>query len=500
MPKEIKKEAILKLQDEPYLKPISNTDIGFYNLDINTAVLTFQVSKQGEALLISGENTNSYAYFKSSNGSVSGVLDLEYKDPLNGIVTITLPKDFLQASSGSTVTGQMYLTVNKWTSTPDDKSDTAVLSEFTFTVKDALINTISGETKIEYIRMFDVLKQQIEKRVHDIEEAIANGADYVAEMKSVLQKGIETLNAIVAEGKTNIQSFITKAKTDLNKVADNVTEDITTTTKNAKASVQDTATNAVNSVSSKADEVTEHVDSKVNEFNQVVEDNEFLSPEMLDKHLKDLDWQKYKITNDNGTRTYLTKGSFDNVNDLSTGLYETVATEDAESQSLPSIASNAFIEIDVTESESGGRKQIYVLVNYSKRLFLKTIHTNSVDKGWVELTSTQEDTGWLPITIKNGYNKSTLPDYEPSYRVIDYGTHTKVFVRLGVTNLVSGKNTIASIPEEFNPYKIYSVGVSTIAKIPPKVIIAGGDIEFHPNNNDDYITTDYIIYQDEWII
>src|SRR5699024_602515 len=118
MTNEIKKEAILKLQDEPYLKPISDTGVGFYNLDINTAVLTFQVSKSGRPLLISEENAHTYAYFKSDNGSVSGVLNLEYKDPLNAIVTITLTTDFMQASSGTKETGQMYITVNKWTSTP----------------------------------------------------------------------------------------------------------------------------------------------------------------------------------------------------------------------------------------------------------------------------------------------------------------------------------------------------------------------------------------------
>ena len=119
---------------------------------------------------------------------------------------------------------------------------------------------------------------------------------------------------------------------------------------------------------------------------------------------------------------------------------------------------------------------------------------------WTEISNTQTDTGWLPITIKNGYNKSTIPDFEPSYRVIGYSTHKKVYVRLGVKNLNTGKNVVATIPPELNPYKIYSVGASTIAKIPPKVVMYGGDIEFHPNNNDSYISTDYVIYQDEWII
>lgn len=300
MANEIKKEAILKLQDEPYLKPISNTGVGFYNLDINTAVLTFQVSKNGNPLLISGENTHSYAYFKSDNGSVSGVLDLEYKDPLNGIVTITLPTDFLQASSGSTVTGQMYITVNKWTSTPNDKSDTAVLSEFTFTVKDALINTISGETKIEYIRMFDVLKQQIQQRVHDIEEAIANGEDYVTEMKMTLESGKKELKDIVERSKTDVQTTAEQAITNVNTTKDNAVTKISDLSEETALHVKNTADTAVQNVTGFSNDAIEHVDNKLEEFDQTIAGNGFLTPEAFDEEIDSLDWQKYKLTNDKG--------------------------------------------------------------------------------------------------------------------------------------------------------------------------------------------------------
>src|SRR5699024_1035108 len=173
--------------------------------------------------------------------------------------------------------------------------------EFDFEVKDALINKISSFTKIEYIRMFDQLKARIEQQVKDIEEAIANGSDYVAEMQSVLQRGIETLNAIVSEGKTDIQTFITQAKTDLTKVKDDATEDITTTANNAKTSLEDTADASINSVTAKTTEATEHVDAKFTEFNQTVEDNGFLSPQILDEELGKLEWQKYKLTNDDGS-------------------------------------------------------------------------------------------------------------------------------------------------------------------------------------------------------
>lgn len=99
-------------------------------------------------------------------------------------------------------------------------------------------------------------------------------------------------------------------------------------------------------------------------------------------------WQKYKFTNDDGTRQYLIKGSFSNVNDLPPGSYETVGATDAESQGLPKEASNAFIELDITQSNKDGRKQIFMIINYSKRVYLKVIHTNGVDRGWMEFLST----------------------------------------------------------------------------------------------------------------
>lgn len=492
MANEIKKEAMLKLQDEPYLKPISDTGVGFYNLDINTAVLTFQISKSGSPLLISEENAHSYAYFESDNGSISGVLDLEYKDPLNGIVTITLPTDFLQASSGSTVTGQMYITVNRWTNTPNDKSDTAVLSEFTFTVKDALINSISGETKIEYIRMFDVLKQQIQQRVNDIEEAIANREDYVTEMKMTLESGKKELNDTVDRSKTSVQTIADQAITNVNTTRDNAVSKITDLSEETSSYVKNTTDTAIQNVTGFSNEAISHVDTKLEEFDQTIIDNGFLSSQTLDEELEKLEWQKYKLTEDNGQRIRVS--DTDPV-ELNSGFYQMWRVKNAP---YGDDSNGQYWNVDVVTAQYNN-KQIIATTSYDGRMFKKNIHKGE-DRGWKELTNTQTDTGWVPITIKNGYEKSTIPDYEPSYRVIDYGTHKKVYVRLGVKNLKVGKNVVATIPPELNPYKIYSLGVSTIAKIPPKAIVSGGDIGFYPNTSDSYISTDYIIYQDEWII
>lgn len=115
----LNKIAKFKAKNEPYLKPISDLGIGFYNLDENTATLQFQIYNDYGPLLISDENVDVHGYFESTNGSVSTVLKLNVVDGLNGIAQITLDKDFLQASTTTQVSGQIYVAVNNVTDNPN---------------------------------------------------------------------------------------------------------------------------------------------------------------------------------------------------------------------------------------------------------------------------------------------------------------------------------------------------------------------------------------------
>ena len=447
----IDKKALFNLKSEPYLKPISDLGIGFYNLDENTAILRFQLSNSKGPLLIHENNLTAYSYFESSNGSVSDVIELEIEDSFNGIVTITLGKEFLQASTSTKVKGQVYIGVNNVDGNPE-YNEVAVFREFTFEVADALINKISSFTKIEYIRMFDQLKMRIEQKVKDIEEAIANGADYVAEMKSVLQEGIETLNAIVNDGKSDIQAYIAQAKTDLTKVKDDATEDITTTANNAKSSVQDTASTAVNSIDSKTTEATEHVDAKVTEFNQTVEDNGFLTPDKLTEDLTALNWQKYKFTEDDGTIKYYTKGTITDITELPPGLYETVSDDDATEQGIP--LNNSYVQIKVWEAGSG-RKEIELTSTFNSEKYFRLFHTDGTrDSGWKKISNDQTDTGWVPFQLINGaktntnYKNPGENGFDCAYRTIKNGTVTRRIVRLNGKGATHGQ-VIAQFPSTF---------------------------------------------------
>ncbi|MDV3053647.1 hypothetical protein NLV77_002605 [Staphylococcus ureilyticus] len=496
----IDKKALFKLKSEPYLKPISDLGVGFYNLDENTAILRFQLSNTKGPLLIHESNLTAYAYFESSNGSVSDVIELEIEDSNNGIVSITLDKDFLQASTSTKVKGQVYIGVNNVDSNPE-YNEVAVFREFTFEVADALINKISSFTKIEYIRMFDQLKSRIEQKVRDIEEAIANGADYVAEMKSVLQEGIETLNAIVADGKTDIQAFINQAKTDLTKVKDDATEDITTISNNAKSSVQDTRDTAINSIEAKATEATEHVDTKVTEFNQTVEDNGFLSPEILDEQLEDLDWQKFRLTEDDGSYEKVDlDGDIEALHDLGPGRCYLTSTPITGASST---AGYAKIE---TRKNTSNIKIITFKPYNSSQVWLKRFYNTWYD--WERVNTTQTDTGWVPFNIINGGRTNPAYGYGGSrngfgcaYRAVTIGTLTQKFLRVNADNVVHDQ-IIAQLPSNFakNPQVGYIRG--PLAHNGTSIIIENsGEVKLYVANSAEWEKSNskYIYGEISWI-
>ena len=441
----IDKKALFKMKTEPYLKPISDLGVGFYNLDENTAIIQFQLTNDSGPLMLHENNISSYAYFKSQNGSSSDVIDLEIADSYNGIVQITLPKDFLQASTDTKITGQVYIGVNN-VSGKAEYNEVAVFREFTFEVKDALINKISSFTKIEYIRMFDQLKARIEQQVKDIEEAIANGDDYVAEMQSVLQKGIETLNTIVANGKTDIQSFINQAKSDLDNTKDSAVNDITTTSNNAKTSVTETADGVIKNINNISNDATEHIDGKVDVFNGLLETEGFLTPEELGNELDELEWQKYKLTNDDGSVPLIRlNNDLTLLHDMKPGFYYTTGTP------INGVSSTAgFTEIFTTESREV--KHIIFRPYNSTTQYLKRFSASQWSE-W-ERFSTVTDTGWVTFDLINGaksntaYKASGDGGFDCAYRTIKNGDVVTKKLRINGSNLTQNQ-VIAQLPANF---------------------------------------------------
>ncbi|RIL22041.1 BppU family phage baseplate upper protein [Staphylococcus gallinarum] len=489
----IDKKALFKLASEPYLKPISDLGFGFYNLDENTAILRFQLSNDKGPLLISKNNLTAYAYFESTNGSVSDVIELEIEDEFKGIVTITLDSAFLHACTNTTVTGQVYIGVNNVDGNPQ-YNEVAVFREFKFEVADALINKITSTTKIEYIRMFSQLKQRIEQEVKDIEEAIANGADYVAEMKTVLQQGKDALNKIVIDGKADINTLITQSKSDIDETVSQSIEDISTLSNNTKTSIQNTADTANESVKATSDQAITHVDTKVAEFNKTVEDNGFVTPEKLTEDLTSLEWQKYKLTNDNGSYDLVTiGGDLETYHNLKPGNYYTTSTP------ITGATSTAgFTTVEIRENVV---RRITFRPYNSKQTWVKRFYNTWSD--WERVDSTSTDTGWVEFNLINGAATNTEYNdrngFKCAYRTIVNGSVTERCLRINGSNIVPGQ-TIANLPSNFcKNAQTFPVRIPTKYAGGYLVIEPSGNVKFYINGDSSaWISTDYAYGEMSW--
>ncbi|MCJ1757920.1 hypothetical protein MT409_01250 [Mammaliicoccus sciuri] len=487
----ITKKGIFNLTVEPYLKPISDIGVGFYNLDENTATLRFNLYNTKGPLLIGENNVDVHAYFESSNGSVSGEIEVDIVDELNGIVGITLDKEFLQASTSTTVKGQLYVGVKNVDNKPE-YNEVAVLREFDFEVADALINKISSFTKIEYIRMFDKLKEQIQQRVHDIEEAIANGEDYVAEMKNTLANGKAELNNIVTEGVNNINNLVNQYKQDVLDLKNTAETNIERVSTDSIKQMQDETATILDNVSEGATDVINHINNKMTEFNEAVETNGFLTPQDADNKLNNLNWQKYKLTDENGRNITVSIGNdVSKLHALSSGNYyaTTVPINGATSTS-------GFMNISF--SGSATVKHIIFKPYNSNQIFLKRFYNDWSD--W-ERVGTPTNTGWLPLTLKNGATQIDGNYPQSTYRVIDFGTHKEIDLRLSVSNITEN-SVIAFIPQIFTGNEFHNFqGITNNQSAMPRIAINKiGDITFSTNPTGVWSTSDILVVETSWRI
>ena len=209
-----------------YQKP-SDLNVAFYNQDINTSILQFNVTRNNAPVPLGKVNVEGYIVLLAADGS--RIQDsVTITDEINGVIAYTIPREFLKHTGK--VLGQIYIAVK-------GRDDTAVMRQISFDIKQDLLTGFSSSIKLEYIKTFDDLQTQIQQRVKAIEDAIANGADYVTATEKAAEKG-----------QKDIQAVATKATTDVNKAATDATKKIT-----------DTSNAAVTTVNAKGDEVVKKI-------------------------------------------------------------------------------------------------------------------------------------------------------------------------------------------------------------------------------------------------
>ncbi|MBT2861000.1 phage baseplate upper protein [Staphylococcus coagulans] len=289
---------------------IINTDIRFFASDKGTSVLNFLITKNNVPLAISDNHAKASIVLKSENYSVdSGAYisdDLTIVDPINGLLQYVIPSKFLKYNGK--VNAQVFFTQN-------GSGNVVVEREFTFQIDNDLISDFDGETKLTYI-----------KSIQDVIESVG---DEVTTLKKSLESAKSVVSSIESESSKSIQQIEVKKNESV--------EAITITQKAA-----------IEQLDSKLAEVVLHkkeIEQKIDFYTSKVDDDDLV------KNTTTSNWQKYKITDDDGT--------VKNLSDVS--IYQTLNDSNAcrlvhieNATDAPSVYNNSgLLTVYVNKNNSG---------------------------------------------------------------------------------------------------------------------------------------------------
>lgn len=500
---ELEKIAKINFEETAYYQPISDKNIVFFNLDKNTAKLQFILTKNHIPLLISEENIDSFAFLKSTeNRTNSGILKLNIDDPMNGLVSITVPPEFLKSATDTRCLGEIYLSLND--ADNKGKDDTVVLGTFKFDVKDSLINKIDSDIKVEYIRMFYDLRETIEQQVEQLKEDIDSTKSIVDEVKQLIVDAIKAINKSKTDSLTEINQAGTDATNSI--IAERVIaineigakkESVETEYDLASQKFGIRVENANAEFDEKVTNANQSVDQKIEDFNVKFEKDAFVTSENVDEKLSDLNWQKYKVTNDDGSYELIAMDSdLDAYHNLKPGNYYTTFTP------ITVASSTAGFTTVITRGSNIVKHIIYRPYN-SKQVWMKRFYNTWND--WERIDITQTDTNWISFNLINGAVSNTAYADENSngftcaYRILTQGSVKRKMLRINGTNILHNQ-VIAQLPVDFTEHaQTFPVRIPLKYSGAYIVIRPSGEVKFFINGDSSaWSEEDYAYGQFEW--
>ena len=253
----------VKLETTATYQPLSDLNVRFWSQDKNTAELRFIITRNQFPLSLSKENVKVIIALESGSSFISSddfIIDSE----VEGVARYIIPTDFMRVASN--VTGQIYVTTL-------DKEEIIVERQFKFTVSNDLLNDYPSEDKLRYIKTFDDLRNEIASRVSKLESDMETMEDYVVQVQDTTQEGITALTNLIKQKQDAYNANHTAKMKELN---DKGSE-----------------------YSTKFDSDKQYIDEKTEAFKESVTGSGLVTTG------ESANWQKYKITNDDGDYTFI---------------------------------------------------------------------------------------------------------------------------------------------------------------------------------------------------
>lgn len=354
------KKAIINMENTARYQERSKLNVAFSTADRDSAVFVFNVTKDNKPMLLSNENVTGHVALKHSDESF--VKDtLHFTEPdINGRFEYYLPNDILKRQG--TVTMQVFI------SEKGNSNVTVAERIVSFDIQESIVSQISAETKLQYIVEYDELQAIIANRITDIEDNMANAEDYVSQLEQAREKGL-----------TDIEVAKADSVKVLNELADKRLEEI-----NGKAS----------EYSSKFDADKQYMDEKHESFKESVLNSEVVTQG------ESKEWQKHKLTNDNGNTGSSLDLAFNTSNmwTLNSGFFYTVNTPISEGQTA------GFLTLI---SKANNMKTAYYTPYDSNQLFIKSLIMDE-DSGWSEVALINPSDSFETVT--GSQNKANVAE------------------------------------------------------------------------------------------
>ena len=274
----------IKLETTATYQPLSDLNVRFWSQDKNTAELRFIITRNQFPLSLSKENVKVIIALESGSSFISSddfIIDSE----VEGVARYIIPTDFMRVASN--VTGQVYVTTL-------DKEEIIVERQFKFTVSNDLLNDYPSEDKLRYIKTFDDLRNEIASRVSKLESDMETMEDYVVQVQDTTQKGLAALNDLISK--------------KLKEYNDNHADKLALINTAVDGYVQDFL------------DQRSYIDTKYAEFQTAVGRSGLVTVGDAEN------WQKYKLTMDNGNYPITPVEDLAALQALEPGYYYTTGT------------------------------------------------------------------------------------------------------------------------------------------------------------------------------
>ena len=534
-----------------------DTNLAFFSTDLGTADLVFNITRNKSPLLVSEENAATLLVLMKNDEYI--VQEVEYIDPMNGQLKSTID-DRVLARPGKW-RGQIYIEVHD--SGNPTKEDIVTQAEFTFDIKDSVINTIPAIDKLNEIRTFIEFREEIMNTISEINTALENGEDYVSQMEATKASGMKALNDRSAQVINEIKALVDNHKQELNDLKDNNITELDNKANQIKEDIEEL--NNYDTSNWQKHKLTQddgtikmfNLESNIDNLNNMNETGMFYTTNMPDlpngistagfltvykrtgnspiKHIYQPYYQNKiivrhfhntwsnwtDVTNDN-TRQWLgtlgeeTSG-YNSVLDLPPGLYECEIPSDAFAVDAPldPNGSSYIASIDVYEG-GNKRKQFRLIANARNDEYRATIHTSKTQfpdgqfMGWKKVQNEEEfdalfnDTGWKDWDTLNGATKRNTTDpkqIQCQYRVRMVNGVKIAHLRVNVNNLTT-QQAFGSIPAELVPVEQQFVPRMPVSLHPCAMLVSTeGNLIFYSNTQDSsWLPSHYIVGEFSWII